>query len=752
MTHKLELDFLFMCIIYLALWRKSLHICIRKLKTVIVNYKKHKIMKTVIQNLFILSGLLLSLGLNAQQDSWTHYYKNLTINDQLELNNHFWLATDQGLFKVDKSNSNVTHYHKGNSALPDNHIQTLSKDITGNLWIGTYDLAMAMVPANGANWTVVNYPSLVNSLIVYNSDVAPNGDLWLGSNRGLLQYDGQSWTQHPLSCYGSNPPPVWDVKVNSNGKVFAGSVNLFTLENGQCQEYHSDSLGFGAYGDAILHLENDSVVWYLTDGAIVRRFDGQNWQNWNTYYDLPVNASQLATNMLLDPNGNLAYLGYDNVLCAYNGTNWVVDSSLYWAAPANFNGAMAAQFDGVDDFWVFDGHQFFHKNSTAITSTNLVELHPFNLFSKMYKDKMGMLYSLNYSYGVHQIDGDNWMSENISVNGNQPTAFREMAFDAENEKWIIAEIGGALTILEENNGTWVMHDSSSTAGILPTDATVYHLEITPNNRLWLMDGDDLIYQYYNGNWTIENHITTNSFSSDFTSDDNGNIFWVEYLNPAGYSLKKFNGTTVHSYSFPQNEGFLLQPQFDDDGILWMTATNGNLYQFDGMNFTTVNYGPSSVYPQDLLVEGDQIFVGTTNEGIYHFDGNNWQHITEMNSGLSDNETRGLILNHQNQLWIQTGSGKVMDVWNMGVNTAVETLEEHSQDLLIYPNPVKNRLTIESNLKEARLEIFDLQGQLIMRKESINFKEQLELGELPAACYLLRVSNGNTNQQQVFIKY
>ena len=128
------------------------------------------------------------------------------------------MATDIGLFQIDKSTEAVTFLNKENSELPDNHIQTLSKDQAGNLWIGTYNVAMAVAPQNGGSWTIINYPTLASGLTVYNSDIAPNGDLWLACNQGVLQYDGQNWTQHMLSCAASGPPEVWDVKVNAGSR------------------------------------------------------------------------------------------------------------------------------------------------------------------------------------------------------------------------------------------------------------------------------------------------------------------------------------------------------------------------------------------------------------------------------------------------------------------------------------------------------------------------------------------------------
>lgn len=707
-------------------------------------------MKTAAQKIYIILGLLLSFNLSAQQGTWTHYYRDLTVNDYLEVDNNLWLATDKGLFKVNKSNSNTTHYHKGNSVIPDNHIQTLSKDQTGNLWIGTYDFAMIKVPANGSTWSTIDYPTLLNNVIVYSSEVAPNGDVWLGCNQGLLQYDGQTWTQYPLNCSYSGSIPVWDLTINSEGKVFAGSFNLYTLENGQCDEYPTDTIILSAYGDAIMHMENDTTVWYLTDQTFLRKFDGHTWENLNVHTDLPIPVAFQFQKLMHNANGDLTYLGYDNLMASYSNGQWKVDSSLQQIAPSDFDYASGAYFDGNNDFWAFSRHQVLHQNATGATVQNLVDVYPTYIFYETYQDRNGEVYTSHYNEGIYHIDGSTWTKEIMDPSVG---AFRSLAFDAENEKWVIAEINDVLTVLEEQGTGWVMHDQSSTGGILPTDVSIYNFEITNDNRVWILDENDNIYQYYNGVWSIENYVTTDAYTSDFTSDADGNIFWVESMGfGAGRNLKKFDGTTVQSYALPQGEGMLVQPKFDADGNLWMAATNGNLYKFDGTNFSMINYASSTVRTQSIIIDEDRMFVGTADDGIYHFDGVAWTHITETNSELSDNEIRGLVLDNQNRLWIHS-AWQVLDLWEMAdLSTSVQDVANESNPFLAYPNPVQNELNITINLKEeATMELFDMNGRLLHSSTTEHSTQTINMESMPAGAYLLRVKNEEKSYQQVVIK-
>lgn len=70
---------------------------------------------------------------------------------------------------------------------------------------------------------------------------------------------------------------------------------------------------------------------------------------------------------------------------------------------------------------------------------------------------------------------------------------------------------------------------------------------------------------------------------------------------------------------------------------------------------------------------------------------------------------------------------------------------------VYPNPFSNDITVEvGNIAQAYyLDIFDPQGNLISRRTSGNAKEIIQLENLPAAQYILRISTKDALQSKVF---
>jgi hypothetical protein len=64
---------------------------------------------------------------------------------------------------------------------------------------------------------------------------------------------------------------------------------------------------------------------------------------------------------------------------------------------------------------------------------------------------------------------------------------------------------------------------------------------------------------------------------------------------------------------------------------------------------------------------------------------------------------------------------------------------------IYPNPVKDKLTIESEsqtTEEINASLFNVQGQEIFQLEKLEQQQTLELGELPSGLYLLKLQSSS----------
>ena len=106
-------------------------------------------------------------------------------------------------------------------------------------------------------------------------------------------------------------------------------------------------------------------------------------------------------------------------------------------------------------------------------------------------------------------------------------------------------------------------------------------------------------------------------------------------------------------------------------------------------------------------------------------------------------------------------GNVDTILNPSINTAIEITEgdtltnlENSLDdnLVIYPNPVKDALNINltNGLEDATYSIFNIEGKLVMNSD-LDTNNTIDVSQLSAGNYILRVQSNNSIKTQKFIK-
>ena len=76
------------------------------------------------------------------------------------------------------------------------------------------------------------------------------------------------------------------------------------------------------------------------------------------------------------------------------------------------------------------------------------------------------------------------------------------------------------------------------------------------------------------------------------------------------------------------------------------------------------------------------------------------------------------------------------------------LEAEAADFIVYPNPVKNTLHIESDENINKAEIFDMQGKMVVTDENAN---EINVSALPKGSYLVRITTEKGVSTRTFVK-
>ena len=82
---------------------------------------------------------------------------------------------------------------------------------------------------------------------------------------------------------------------------------------------------------------------------------------------------------------------------------------------------------------------------------------------------------------------------------------------------------------------------------------------------------------------------------------------------------------------------------------------------------------------------------------------------------------------------------------------VSIQSNYETSFTVYPNPVQNKLTIETNCKESILSISDINGEEMMKQQVKESKTQIDLSSLKNGVYFVKVINNKTSVVKKIIK-
>jgi diguanylate cyclase (GGDEF)-like protein len=145
-----------------------------------------------------------------------------------------------------ESGSFLLRVFRDSDGLPQNTVHAVTLDSRGYLWVGTQDGAAFY---NGRGWTVVNLPDRTHSNFVRCIEPGQHGDLWFGTQGGLLRLAEGSWRPVP-----GLPLALVRQRINAVVESRAGAA---------------------------------SVLWIATHGQGLWRLQGEQWRRFDTTSGLP---------------------------------------------------------------------------------------------------------------------------------------------------------------------------------------------------------------------------------------------------------------------------------------------------------------------------------------------------------------------------------------------------------------------------------------------------------------------------------
>lgn len=690
-------------------------------------------------NLFFF--LMMVFSYSAQAQAWVSYQSQQQINDLVDTGTELWLATDAGLVVVNKTTLATTVFNTNNSPLGNNHIQTITLGPDGTAWIGTYDVVLGLFDGSGFQEVVTPQHAAYNPLrtMLYDIEIAPNGDFWLGTSDGVFHRQGQNWSHYDEDVFGPSFFEAWDIAINEAGEVFVASSYIYQLSNGVWSNLTANT-NILPYLDAELFFSSSGDLYLAGDLNKIARFNGTNWQT----YPHGLNGSQIK-GFTEDTNGDVYFYAQSNGVYKLIDEVWTAEADAQTSAFAN----RAAYFyiDEDNRRWLNDNIHLSVNNNGDI-QTVLISQHtlPFNNTYNIRKGADGAMYFITASGQISSVDADGtWSWFPLPADAPPFTSYGDILALANDDIWLVSSaglyhydgtgwaltsLGGCSHLVADSQGKLYAMASASICVIDNGAISEYNasnsplstsimtgIGVDPADNLWIAESDlwapnspSFIHKVSSaGVWTTYSdidHPLIDRAIGEFHFDVNGNVWIPAY----GVGAVKFDGT---SFSNPYIGNLDLFDNYNAFSI--QSDANGKLYFSHQYGVTTLFNGEW----EDLLIE-------------------------EVPNENSSAKTLIQFDNAGNLWWASNRHG--VFAYPTGITSTTLSDTKPSTNFSIYPNPAQHHATLDFTLPAAanvKALLYNSLGQLMSHWDLGQlpagiFQESIPVAELPKGLYFLQL--------------
>ena len=213
-------------------------------------------------------------------------------------------------------------------SLPNNNVYAIAEDDAGDIWIGTQ---AGVVRYDGQNWTVYNTQNsglLSNWVLKIFKD--NSGNMWFGTwgstaaaCGGVTKFDGTSWTTFTTSNSGLATNCVGAIGQDNEGSMWFGYPNIGWIPTSLTKydginwfsNYSPNSIGVGPVSAIVTDLTGVLWVGGNISTVAVASFDGSTWTGYPE-------ASFNSTRAIAVDSLNHKWIGSDMRVFYYDGNEF----------------------------------------------------------------------------------------------------------------------------------------------------------------------------------------------------------------------------------------------------------------------------------------------------------------------------------------------------------------------------------------------------------------------------------------------
>ena len=619
---------------------------------------KCSICKTIFLSALI---FILSIGIQAQSPHFKNYNvakgkKNYSVNTIFQ--DHFgyvWFGTSEGLIRYDGINYLTYTIDKN---LANNDITAICQDDENKIWIGhkngkisilhndtikqfnlldsilTEPISQILFTKNsiwicslgnglfkitGKTITRYNSESEFGDDYIYDIDIDKSGNLWIGSDIGILYLDVNKNQWKNFSMKEGIPDNIIKaIEIDDDGKIWLGmedaGLAIYNPSNSQITAI--PMWKFGQINHIVIR--NMGEIWISTrnEGVIKLNYKDINSFDYKKFLTQNGLINNKTNSVFKDREKNV-WIGAENGVSLLTGDLFEF-LNMNEGLPSNE--IFGFIIDSNSNYWICSKSGLFilTKSITGeFTSKKLLEGQNFSnhSFTSVYEDSKGHIWVGTYGFGVYRFSPNaadyKWYNDKNGISNNNVFSITGKG----NLVWL-STFGGGVNYCDISSPNLSFGNISTEQGL----------------------GSNYIYSTY-----------TDSKSRIWFAKDGGGLAFRD-----NEQIKTFNQSDSIS-----NVIYGIAEQLN--GNMWFTTANQGILNFDGKQFTHFTKKEKLISNsfQSLIVDnyGNCIFAGDDGISVYETESKLFQNYAEEDGvSYTGPNLNAIFKDKTGDIWIGTNQG------------------------------------------------------------------------------------------------
>lgn len=235
-----------------------------------------------------------------------------------------WIATGNGLASM--TEEGVQTYSTSGSEVFDINVQQIEPDPRGGVWAVTGSAGITRF--DGEDWTPAEHAlnsdfggvPLNNRSSALSVDSA--GNVWAATRYAVYRRDDDGWTSYTDTNSALLNRDYGTIATDRQGNVFAMTGALLARHSDNAWTVYSPDAGGMLFPvPASMCVAPDNAIWIGSEFYGVRRFDGTEWEAFESAADLL--EQNWVTALAADFNSGTVWAGTKKRLVRFDGESWV---------------------------------------------------------------------------------------------------------------------------------------------------------------------------------------------------------------------------------------------------------------------------------------------------------------------------------------------------------------------------------------------------------------------------------------------